>query len=80
MLVNGILKQNEIRAMLEEMVRLGAQSSAIPLTAYETVPPSRRRTRMTPIGRIFTDPCASAFICIHPRLIFNREMRGVSAI
>jgi len=36
-----------------------SQSSAIPVTAYETAPPSRRGTRMTQIGRIFTDRCAS---------------------
>ncbi|MDP3103484.1 MAG: hypothetical protein Q8M95_02630 [Candidatus Methanoperedens sp.] len=37
-----------------------SQSSAIPVTAYETAPPSRRGTRMTQIARIFTDQCASA--------------------
>src|SRR5450759_4156250 len=59
------------------------QSSTIPATAYESVPPSRRGTRMTRIARIFTDRCASAssvasifyripsaFICVHLRLIF----------
>jgi hypothetical protein len=33
-----------------------SQSSTIPATAYEPAPPTRRRTRMTQIGRIFTDP------------------------
>jgi hypothetical protein len=60
-----------------------AQSSAIPVSTYETAAPSRFRTRMTRIARIFTDPCASvssmqsvfhsitsAFICVHLRLIF----------
>jgi hypothetical protein len=59
------------------------QNSTIPATAYEQAPPSRRGTRMTQIGRIFTDPCASvstiasilyrnpsAFIRVHLRLIF----------
>jgi len=32
-----------------------SQSSTIPATAYETAPPPRRGTRMTQIGRIFTD-------------------------
>ncbi len=60
-----------------------AQSSAIPVTTYEKAAPSRLRTRMTRIARIFTDPCVSAssaqsvfyrnpsaFICVHLRLIF----------
>ena len=33
-----------------------AQSSAIPVTTYEKAAPSRLRTRMTRIARIFTDP------------------------
>jgi len=83
MLVNSIVKQTEIRAMLEEIVRLGTQSLAIPATTYEPAPPSQRGTRMPRIGRIFTDLCASvssvasvlyripsAFICVHLRLIF----------
>jgi len=37
-----------------------AQSSAIPVTTYEKATPSRFRTRMTRIGRIFTDRRASA--------------------
>lgn len=69
-----------------------AQSSAIPATAYETAPPSRRGTQMTRIGRIFTDSCASAssaqsafhrhlsaFICVHPRLIFDRKTQEALA-
>jgi len=36
-----------------------SQSLAIPATAYEPAPPSRQGTRMTPIGRIFTDRRAS---------------------
>jgi len=57
------------------------QSSAF--TTNEEAVPSRLRTRMTRIARIFTDPCASAssaqsvfhripsaFICVHLRLIF----------
>jgi hypothetical protein len=60
-----------------------SQSFAIPATAYEPAPPSRRRTRMTQIARIFTDQRASAssavsvfyripsaFICVHLRLLF----------
>ncbi|MCZ7402262.1 MAG: hypothetical protein O8C61_08575 [Candidatus Methanoperedens sp.] len=60
-----------------------SQSFAIPATAYEPAPPSRRGTRMTRIGRIFTDMhesassiasilyrIPSAFICVHLRLIF----------
>jgi hypothetical protein len=60
-----------------------SQSSAVPAIAYEPAPPSRRGTRMTRIGRIFTDLRASvssvasifyripsAFICVHLRLIF----------
>jgi hypothetical protein len=58
-----------------------AQSTAIPVTTYEKAAPSRLRTRMTRIARIFTDPCASAssvqsvfycpppiLICVHPRI------------
>ena len=63
-----------------------SQSLAIPATAYEPAPPSRRRTRMTRIARIFTDLRASvssvqsvfyrnpsAFYCIHPRQISSRK-------
>jgi len=62
-----------------------SQSSALPASAYEPAPPSQRGTRMTRIGRIFTDPRASvssaqsafyclpsAFYCVHPRLISGR--------
>jgi len=68
---------------------LKSQILAIPVTAYEPAPPSRRGTR---IGRIFTDPCLSvssvqsvfhrapsAFICVHPRLIFNRKTQEALA-
>ncbi len=86
MMKNLDMQEDEIFALkpLQSMQR--SQSSAIPATAYETAPPSQRGTRMTQIGRIFTDPCASvssaqsvfyrhssAFICVHLRLIFNRE-------
>jgi hypothetical protein len=57
-----------------------SQSLAIPATAYEPTPLSRRGTRMTQIARIFTDQRASAvsvfyripsaFICVHLRLLF----------
>ena len=67
---------------------ISLQRAAIPTTTYEMGLPSRQGTRMKQIGRIYTDPCASAqsvfhrhssaFICVHPRLIFNKEMRGVS--
>ncbi len=63
-----------------------SQSATIPVTAYETAPPSRRGTRMTQIRRIFTDPRASvssaqsvfhrnpsAFIRVHLRLIFDKD-------
>jgi len=66
-----------------------AQSLAIPATAYETAPPSRRGTR---IGRIFTDQRASAssaqsafhitpsaFICVHLRLISNKKTQEAPA-
>jgi hypothetical protein len=36
-----------------------AQSSTIPVTTYEKATPSRFRTRMIRIARIFTDPCTS---------------------
>jgi len=59
---------------------MSTQSSAIPANKHETAPPSRRGTRMMRIGRIFTDPSASAqsvfyrnpsaFICVYLRLIF----------
>ncbi len=55
----------------------------------------QHRTRITRIGRIFTDPCASvssaqsvfnrnpsgasAFICVHLRLIFYREMQKIGS-
>ena len=39
----------------------GAQSSEIPVTTYEKATASRFRTRMTRIGRIFTDTCAYVF-------------------
>ena len=64
---------------------------AVNLSETKKALPSRRGTRMTQIGQIFTDPCASvssaqsvfysnphgasAFICVHPRLIFDREMQ-----
>ncbi|MBU4220633.1 MAG: hypothetical protein KKA10_03265 [Euryarchaeota archaeon] len=70
-----------------------SQSATIPVTAYETAPPSRRGTRMTRISRIFTDPCASvssaqsvfhrnssAFIRVHLRLIFDRKMNAALAV
>jgi hypothetical protein len=90
-LVNSILKQTEIRAMIEEMVRLGTQSLAIPATAYESALQSGRRTRMIKIGRIFTDMRASAsvtsiiyripsaFIWVHPRLISRRKTQEALA-
>ncbi len=52
MLVNSILKQTEIRAMPEAMVRLVAQNVAV---HDEEMLLSQRGTRMTLIGRIFTD-------------------------
>lgn len=67
-----------------------SQSLAIPATAYEPAPPSRRGTRMM---RIFTDyPRASAssvqsvfhrrssaYVSVHPRLILHRKMHEVVA-
>ena len=71
--------------MFEPGSWLRSQSFALPATAYEIVPLSHEGTQMTRIARIFTYPCASAqsafrcppsaFIRVHPRLIFNREMR-----
>ncbi|MFA4935310.1 MAG: DUF1016 N-terminal domain-containing protein [Candidatus Methanoperedens sp.] len=74
-------RENNLIISPQSMQR--SQSSAIPLTAYETAPPSRQGTRMTRIGRIFTDlrvsassalsafhSTPSAFICVHLRLIF----------
>ena len=68
---------------------LESQNSAIPATAYEMASPSGRGTR---IGRISTDPCLSvqsvqsvfhrapsAFIRVHPRLIFNRKTQEALA-
>ena len=67
------------------------QSATIPAIRNEKAPPPRRGTRMARIGRIFTYPRASAssaqsvsyrrssgasaFVRVHPRLIFYREMR-----
>jgi len=64
---------------------------AVNFSETKKAPPSRRRTLMTQIGRIFTDPCtsvssaqsvfyrnpsgASAFICVHPRLIFDKVVQ-----
>jgi len=66
--------------ILKNKPQMMAQSSSIPITTYEKAAPSRYRTRMTRIARIFTDMCASeqsafhfipsAFICVHLRLIF----------
>jgi hypothetical protein len=84
----GILRRRKMRlsnlnsgCLMKSLQR--TQSSAIPMAAYETEPPSRRGTRMTRIVRIFTDPRVSAssalsvfyhnpsaFICVYLRLIF----------
>ena len=72
---------------------LRSQNFTIPVTVYETAPSSRQGTRMTRIGRISTDyPRASAssaqsvfyclpsaFIRVHPRLIFNRKTQEALA-
>ena len=66
-----------------------------PVSMGETgkVPYQQHRTRIIRLRQIFTDnqrasassaqsmfhSNPSAFICVHPRLIFDREMRGVSA-
>jgi len=57
------------------------------LSETKKAPPSRQGTQMPHIGRIFTDPCASvfhsnpygasAFICVHLRLIFDRNMQKI---
>jgi hypothetical protein len=61
-----------------------AHNSVIPATRNEKAPLSRPGTRMTWFGLIFTGPrvstqsvfyrIPSAFICVHPRLIFYRGM------
>ncbi|MCE8426017.1 MAG: hypothetical protein J5U17_09605 [Candidatus Methanoperedens sp.] len=63
-----------------------SQSSTIHAKWYEEVPPSKRGTLMTRIGRIFTDPWASvssaqsvfycipsAFVSVHSRLFFYTD-------
>ena len=69
------------------------QSAAIQAILFENVQQLRIKTRITRLRQIFTDnqrasassaqsmfhSNLSAFICVHPRLIFDREMRGVSA-
>ena len=83
MMKNLDMRDDEIFALKSPQSMQRSQSSAIPATAYEPAPPSRRGTRMTRIARIFTDRCASAssvasilyripsaFICVHLRLIF----------
>jgi hypothetical protein len=68
-----------------------AQSSAMPATRNEKAPPPRRGTRIARIFTDTFNPCvsassaqsvsyrdpsgASAFVSVHPRLIFYREMR-----
>ena len=59
------------------------------LSETKKAPPSRRGTGMPHIGRIFTGPCASvfhsnpygasAFICVHLRLIFDRDMQKIGS-
>jgi hypothetical protein len=78
-------KEPQINADERRFVTIDMQSLAIPGTTYEKAPPSRHRTRMTRIARICTDNhprlsassaqsvfhcIASAFICVHLRLIF----------
>ena len=67
-------------------------STAIHAKLFENVQQQRIKTRITRLRQIFTDnqrasassaqsmfhSNPSAFICVHPRLIFYREMRGVS--
>ena len=70
------------------------QSTAIQAILFDKVQQLRIKTRITRLRPIFTDnqrasassaqsmfhSNPSAFICVHPRLIFDSEMRGVSAV
>ncbi len=69
------------------------QSTAILAILFENVQQQRIKRRITRLRQIFMDnqrtsalfvqsmfhSNPSAFICFNPRLIFDREMRGVSA-
>ena len=69
-----------------------SQSTAIQAILFEKMQQLRIKRRLTRLRPIFTDnkrasassaqsmfhSNPSAFICVHPRLLFYREMRGVS--